>query len=676
MFTNTNTERWCYLLGLLLLFMISGCDDPMDLMDPQPAVSPVRDVAPSPEPGLIGELARAGRYTLDISVIGALRPNQPIRIRGDAVGLRDSRLTRVSITLPDVRVAERAGWDHRRVNVPVGLQVPPHAEMETVLGVGNSEQLHTSFQVSRAGYYRILLAAEPTAETFIVDDGILVQHHATKDLWLWITDDGGMITEEFDASLFGDSLLIRPGIFIARHGTGANSTNGAPSSDAVGSDLSSHSGPHEVSQSTVSGAPVVRAVYVNQELNPTAYAPVARANVAIQYMGGSLSPLDPAAWESGVTSSDGSFTLDCFRGADEAIITVSTSNFLVEVMASGGGVGRAQLHIGDLGGACSASSTFQLEVPPKESHVFVQMTGHVDRSRNILSRSRPQILVDLETDRTAGAYCIAGQGGGTNQCDGADRIELVADGAVNDVWFDFGRFTQSHEYGHAVHHIALGGISSFQGCPSPHNLNGAYSIGCAYREGFANFHAAIVEPALSQYRDSIQGNRYYPALEVLSPAEAPEDGSAIEGAVASFLWDLLDADGGESADAITVPGSYIGDLVADCHVRAPEATARHANGIDDLVYCMEGSIDPDVVFHDYYFRTRQTVSLFDEANRPPVEITSAPARPGDVTTQEIRTLWELTLHPLPPSEPSDDPDDPNDPEGPCSDPDAFEEEVC
>ncbi len=97
----------------------------------------------------------------------------------------------------------------------------------------------------------------------------------------------------------------------------------------------------------------------------------------------------------------------------------------------------------------------------------------------------------------------------------------------------------AHEHGHAVPEKALGGNAATGQCRSPHHVDGAYNLQCAYSEGSA------------------------------------DDGSIIEGAVAGFLYDLLDApdwpdspyntaDGDD--DPVTFPGSYLADLVKTCNV--------------------------------------------------------------------------------------------------------------
>jgi hypothetical protein len=169
-----------------------------------------------------------------------------------------------------------------------------------------------------------------------------------------------------------------------------------------------------------------------------------------------------------------------------------------------------------------------------------------------------------------------------------DDIELKGDRLIT-YGREEGVTVAVHEYGHA---FQFGAIESPRGGNSGcviHNLATASSYECAFVEGFAEFFAAwVAGPSqlsgpYADYNIELNGSRSF------------GDGSKIEGAVAGFLYDLVD-NGSETDgpggvvngddDSVSLAGSTLVSLLRTC---APGANSQ-INGIDEFIYCAENDV--------------------------------------------------------------------------------------
>jgi hypothetical protein len=272
------------------------------------------------------------------------------------------------------------------------------------------------------------------------------------------------------------------------------------------------------------------------------------------------------------------------------------------------------------------------------SRVFVNLSATTSASQAFLGYSRADIGVTITSTGTSSYY-------DPNQ----DQINLLTSG----IWGEWGIFTLAHEYGHAVQEKALGGIAALGQCPaSGHSIDGAYTLGCAYTEGFADFHGVyarrdvLTHAFVSDYL--IEQDTYYPGYTYDASGNrtgTSTDGSIIEGAVAAFFYDLVDgpsdpdsytnqSDGDD--DAVQYPGQYLADIVRTCSVTFG-IRSRRANGVDDLAYCFERTVDPAVRNSTTYFPTRSSDS------KATLE-TEGATEPANWSQAAIRTLWTHNLY--------------------------------
>jgi hypothetical protein len=149
------------------------------------------------------------------------------------------------------------------------------------------------------------------------------------------------------------------------------------------------------------------------------------------------------------------------------------------------------------------------------------------------------------------------------------------------VWGPYGQFVQAHEYGHAFHYFLEPAVrnANYYNCGSTlHPMGDVTQHGCALAEGFPDYYAVTVAGTYT--------GKYLTDIEtaVFSPATAgAKNGSMIEGAVASFLYDLTDP-ANETHDVTAYPGSWIANVLRTCEVLVG-STWVHQRGSDHLTYC-------------------------------------------------------------------------------------------
>lgn len=219
-----------------------------------------------------------------------------------------------------------------------------------------------------------------------------------------------------------------------------------------------------------------------------------------------------------------------------------------------------------------------------------------------------------------------------SQYDLDNDVILMKASEPNHIFGAFGLFTAAHEYGHAVHHRALGGINPghAENC-NPHRVPIRSSLGCALAEGFADYHAVATAGSGASWFFRIRDRRF--AVVSDSPQA---DAAQAEGPVASVLFDITDSadDGTETHDRIDYPRSYVSQIMETC--RNPDGPA---DGMDFIVYCFEQGIREAVVYHtspEFFFaRGQNPLFASESANEPSVW-----------RLTDIRDVWLHNLYDL------------------------------
>lgn len=182
-----------------------------------------------------------------------------------------------------------------------------------------------------------------------------------------------------------------------------------------------------------------------------------------------------------------------------------------------------------------------------------------------------------------------------------------------------GYVTTLHEYGHAYHYVAIDSWDQYSISGGEHGWFEIEHISGAFVEGFANFFAALIGEnflaAGSLGADyNVETEVYYNTL--------PDSvsGWRIEGAIAGFLYDLVDGTASLNTSSNTSDGvdddganyavSSVADVIAGCGLNG--GTKIH--GIDQFIYCAEKSLTPQGLQHPtyakYLFKLRRDTVIY------------------------------------------------------------------
>ena len=433
------------------------------------------------------------------------------------------------------------------------------------------------------------------------------QRSVHREIWLVIDTVGSRVLENFDAGVVPPGMLPLPGPWRRAPAREiVESASGAQKSLLVSGDGSDH----------------YRLVFYDSD--SSAYLPL--PGITVEYtvytddgFGGSV------ATDYGSSGSDalGDITIECnywstgqtysgmMRYSNDLVVL---SNVYPFYGVSGGGGYDA------CGTWSSAGSPWQVIAPSApQSRVFVTLTNTIPVSRSFFGLQRVRIPVKV--------YSSSGT---SNYSPGADDVEIYS----NAIWGSYGMFTATHEYGHALHEKALGGNAAAGQCPSGgHRIGQLTNLPCAFSEGFADYHARAVG---ATHFDLESTDYTYGCLAYSGSActwfNGVRDGSAVEGAVASFLYSVTDPAKGLH-DVIAYPGNYVANLVKTC-ILGTSLTQRRIDGVDYLSYCLEGNVDATVRSAYFAGRTSGASTIF-----------SNPAtKPSGWSATDIRQAWLWDLY--------------------------------
>ena len=200
------------------------------------------------------------------------------------------------------------------------------------------------------------------------------------------------------------------------------------------------------------------------------------------------------------------------------------------------------------------------------------------------------------------------------------------------------RWVVAHEYGHALHHKALGGIWWRSPNCSPHFQYLPSSYRCALKEGFADY-AGAVGSVTADYPDGFYGECY----EYLGTPNAPDGGYAvgepswcrgiqherkpeIEAWVAALFNDLIDdndnyegIDDDYLNDKTHYSGFYVASVFRTCSVKSrwwKFTDWKDRSRVSDFVWCLEEYVHKPT--HDSVFPGPDAPdSAKSDAEQPP-----------------------------------------------------------
>jgi len=147
------------------------------------------------------------------------------------------------------------------------------------------------------------------------------------------------------------------------------------------------------------------------------------------------------------------------------------------------------------------------------------------------------------------------------------------------------------------------------------------------------------------------GRRTGRGPQLKEPPEKP--GRFTEGAVAAFLYDLVDSSSdpnsisnqaGSTDDSIAYPGSYIASVIDNCSLtKSGGGTITVLSGIDQFVYCAERSLDSQSLTNpatgSAYFVVRS-----QEYQGETYSAVSGPSNtPTGWSSSNIQQMWKYDL---------------------------------
>lgn len=475
----------------------------------------------------------------------------------------------------------------------------PHATRRRDLAEGETLTERLVVNVPESGYYRFVVTASVPSNSPGIHRGYPVQNSRHLEGWLWINDVDGRYTVEFEPDVFPQDAYPGQGPLRMRFGETPQSSMASPQTYSFASTSSAGS----------SGIQFLLKFYNN---DTETFDPVPSAHYTIQVCTVPQQQFiceeqDWVTVASGATNSQG-FTgmIDC--DGDEYRGWMNPSNGKISIPS-----GSSAIVMGSITSDCG--ETIETQMGSGTARVFTNMVASWDGSVALLGVQRSQLKVSLGTSD------------GSWYSPGDDEVTIGTDA----VWTQWGVFVTAHELGHAVHEKALAGNVAGGSCPNPHFLDGAHSLKCAFSEGFADFHGVATRSDLTTFamRSHIANNAFWPGCtysgdECIDPGQ--EDGSIIEGPVATFLYHMV--------DGLQYPGSYIAAVMESCEVRQGSSWLR-ANGVDHLTYCFEDQVDSAVTGSGTYFPTRST---------DPNDQRSTASKPGGWAAGDVRGLWTEILY--------------------------------
>jgi len=489
------------------------------------------------------------RFSIDIDLAGSYRPGEPIQIIAKVQGNLATELARIAIALPELAAAQFRG------QIPNGTRLPTVLSVDRGIGKGAVIVEKTTIRIPEPGYYRIAVFANPIRSA-PVERGLNVQDAAFEEIWVYIDDVRGRATQRMDRSVFQPNEYEIPGPRRVRKES-ITPAQGTP--------------PKDLQMLSASMALCTwRIRYID---NVNANWPVQDAEVQVS---GSRSFVLR-------TDANGAFNL-CPAPGETFSFTANFRNADLFMVANP----AAQVT-----GITSNTVATDLIAPSLDARAYENLVRTVAETKALFVYSRSRLTAQVWNQS------------GSKYID--DKVFIN----IGDVWGPWGIFTAAHEYGHAYHMKGLGGVN-LGTCPSPHYIDQATNnVQCAWSEGFADFfgvatrRAALGSNTITDY--FIEIDAYFPGRNYSTGATS-RDGAIIEGAVAAFLYDLVDdgswPDGSNNEvngddDPMAYGGKYLADVMRTCANQVPIVTFPTTSWrwdpeyhIGMLARCLENRVSP------------------------------------------------------------------------------------
>lgn len=622
--------------------LLAGCvDEAPSPVEAGPQLSGLADQSsPVGVPG--PDLMVSPRFAIDVQVDGALRPGRPIHLTVHGKAHFATGDAEIRLALPEVAAAERSSWE--LVEIPVGTKPPPHFRMRKSFTAGETFRERATVKIAEPGYYYVLATViQHSDDSRIDDEGHVIGTGAGRELWLWIDEQGGRVTERFDPTLFPEGTRrVRGPLGSERRPPRVRD------GDAVITCSLLPGGGFTVSSSPCPQPP--DGGYPG--LPPASATAAVTVTYADAGTGGTARPLVDAwvAWKvfntttSAEIARSGAFTngtgasptIDCQGPSNERRleVTVHTENRKAEV-ESYITFNPDRTQVGQYFGSCGGS--IPINADNQQAHLFMNLNRNWD--------GHQRAFLTPPTMMRAKLYPISPYGSRYDW--GADYVRIEPE--WDHIWREQGVMVAAHEWGHLwqdqylFKHPAGDGLKRFYNlsCPNPHPPGQYTTFGCAFGEAFADWYAVVVrESDMPAWKRDLEENR----LHLFSCApKCTDDGSVVQGAVHAFLWDITDPAFVEGHDRVQKTPLAVVDAIRGCEMAINRVDWRPYTGIDHLIWCMERRF-PYQVRMQKTFGSGDTLQTFFNTRPQNQWANDARGFSVDNLSDDFRRLWLVNLY--------------------------------
>ncbi len=522
-----------------------------------------------------------GRIDLTISTADPLLPNASVDldIRGVARARIDSG--EVVLALTTKALMDHAGTGRPGLPGEASWDLPP-------MDSGDTWERSYTVPGEDSGYYRVMVnayARGPDGGPWLFDDEY-------RQAWMYVSETDGQLTRFFEDSVFPDG--VRPA---------AGPADGAPSGSEPGSPW--HSDSVYLS--------VVYSVSERGGFKPAAAASVwarRKDKNGIQELGWRTVPEGP---ESDASHIPGIVAYRC-AGSGESVY------------------GNVRVFTTDLVEGRKGVAPWRTDKRHCGKVVFVEAKAHWYLPWRLLNLAAGAITEHFGYTRAPIDWTLSRSDSKYNGL--WDMITLAWRPATASFFW-----TAAHEYGHALHHKALGGIWWRSPNCKDHAFRKITSYRCALKEGFADYAGTVGSATADHPRGYLHdclehfgtSRASRPWCRSVSHDRKPK----IEGWVAALLMDLVDEDTGEKGDWTAYGGRYVAEVFKTCEVKGKALGIfpdwKNRSRVSDIVWCLENRID-DRLHKEVFPGVWLPSKVKEKAKEPP-----------DWNPLDIRTTWLKNL---------------------------------
>jgi hypothetical protein len=614
------------------------------------------------------------RVDLTLTVTGSFRPGEPIEVAIDAAANRRATDLNIHMAAPDVgltsELVSRTGLLSRGERVSTGSTL--------------------FFQTP--GYYRIIAHSRSTPPLGIAheaeasDKPGLVVDVSSEIVWVLITETGGYSTAEFDLSVLKDygiptrgssgafrevsrTRLLPQGVIrdsdvvaqlrghpptvmnlrtpVGGRGPSPQVFVALDRTESSGRTVFTRTVAHHGEKEPAWGATAFSATtgaaltgqfrYENLDYFPTHLRPVPNGEVDAVCWGKSdphAITYDLSTPVATYTDAAGGFVVQCPTGYEyiegyvrlrnQYIYTAGPNNSAAGAFFSGFDNDHEDL----------------IATTPYAARFFADLTHRIPMMFSFFDRSRGQMYSEVaSSDPEFGPwYCPTSA---YAECQDDDTI-MTNGGAVFSLT---GLFISLHEYAHGYHYYAVEPWGAYECTGGAHYWAIQDTLSCAFVEGFANLAAMwvagdsiVTSPSGGDH--GLENNLDGDGNPTNPPASPNDDGARVEASVAAFLYDLVDDANDANSDTngtngdddgVSYPGVWLLQMMESCRL---DGQPFNMSGIDQLVYCLEGSTGARAVADSIYGNT-----VWREYTSVSYDIT-----PPNVDAAVVRRFWKFNLY--------------------------------